>query len=139
MKIEKLIVKFNFKYLWLKHVEGVDLDVHCAKCLLGEYDGRVSSRTKELYDVPLENGIYYLCGVSQPFVWSNNFHLAFQNGEGTVSVERNGICVVISGAVELPVTPDASEHINHPKIKFASYNTCRNWQFANWLKYTGIF
>lgn len=67
MEINHISVNANFKYLWLKTVKGVDLEQHCARCLKGEYDKRISPAMKEGRGIALEDSVYYLCGVAQPF------------------------------------------------------------------------
>lgn len=139
MKIKSMKVNGNFKYLWLKKVTGIDLNTHCARCLLGDYLGIVNSRTREIKEADLENGIYYLCGVAYPYDWNANFHLAFRDGQGNVKVDMNGIEIELEGVEILPINQNAALLVNHPKIKYKSYHTCRNWQFANWLYQSGIF
>ena len=134
INIKQLTVSKPFKYLWLKHITGIDLNVHCAKCLKGEYISDVNNKITSLKDLPLQNGVYYLCGVSLPFVWVNNFHLAFEYSEGdVVRYSNNGIEIIIENAVSLPISEKFIDETNN-KAKYKSYNTCRNWQFANYLK-----
>lgn len=131
--IERLKVEAPFKYLWLKSVRDVNLMEHCAKCLCGDYVNQVSSRTKQLENIALHERVYYLCGVSLPYVWENNFHLAFMESRGDcVECSRLGVSCIIINAKELPITAEAIDN-THPKARFKSYNTCRNWQFANWF------
>ncbi len=54
----QLHITAPFRYLWLKSVTGVDLSVHCAKCLLGEYDERISNTITELRDLALAPAPY---------------------------------------------------------------------------------
>lgn len=131
MRIRHMTVSSPFKYLWLKTVRDVDLSQHCAKCLIGEYDTRISNHITEIHNIPLSDCIYYLCGVAQPYNWHRNFHLAFAPSAGKLlTYENNGISVEIEDAVPLPI--DDSNN-NHPKMIYKSYSTCRNWQFANWF------
>lgn len=135
MKINSIKINKNFMYLWLKSVDGVDLSNHCAKCLLGKYDDRVNNKIIEKHNIELDdNKIYYLCGVSKPYVWNNNFHLAFRYKENSViKYENNGIEVIINNAEMLPINEkyiDKSD-INANKKE---YYTCRNWQFAYYYK-----
>jgi hypothetical protein len=123
--IKEAKITANFKYLWLKYVKGFDITEHCAKCLLGEYEKQVSPKGIFTGDLPIAP-YYYLCGVSMPFVWANNFHLAFEAKEGsTLVIERNGIVLVIDNAVELEIKPPTIQ-LTHKK----EFTTCRNWQFA---------
>ena len=137
MKINELHVIGNFRYLWLKSVNGVNLSQHCARCLIGSYDSRISPKLREYRDLPLIDGIYYLCGVSTPYRWINNFHLAFRNKPGNIiKVERNGIYIEIQDA-EILEFGENDINWNLPQAKDKSFSTCRNWQFANaFYKYT---
>ena len=134
LRINNLVIRANFRYLWLKTVKAVDLDQHCAKCLIGEYDSRISPAPSSIHGLELQDSVYYLCGVSFPFKWENNFHLAFMPQPGsTIHYESNGITVDIEEAVQLPISLDSIDR-EHPKARLKAYNTCRNWQFANWYK-----
>lgn len=133
MNIKRISVNANFKYLWMKTVKAVDLEQHCARCLIGNYDKRISPTMKEGRGIALEDAVYYLCGVAQPFRWEKNFHLAFRPATGkSVHYESNGITIDIEGAEQLPISQDNID-VGHPKAKFKAYNTCRNWQFAHWF------
>lgn len=132
--ISDLEVKSNFKYIWLKKVTGVDLNVHCARCLIGEYDERINSETKKAENLYLDNGIYYLCGVSDPYVWGNNFHLAFRNRNGeNIDFSKHGISIKIKDAEILPIDIKYVDD-TLPFSRLASFYSCRNWQFANFFK-----
>lgn len=130
--IRSIKVTGHFKYLWLKTVVDVNLNVHCARCLIGEYDERISARMSEAADIELPNAPYhYLCGVTTPYVWAENFHLAFVEKEGaTLDVERHGIHIIIDGAEELPFS-EADIDQSDPHARAYAYRTCRNWQFAH--------
>lgn len=131
--IREIKVHGRFKYLWLKYVTGVDLSVHCARCLKGAYSNKVGTKVTEGKDIPLDEAeakAYYLCGVTMPFNWSKNFHLAFVEEEGSLlEVSENGIDIVIENARRIDIVPD---YINpyDPNAHKKAYSTCRNWQFA---------
>ena len=129
--IRKLKVSAPFSYLWLKHVTGVNLAVHCAHCLLGEYDPHIKANLTEAENITLPDAPYhYLCGVSRPYVWSRNFHLAFREKEGSLlTVDRNGIYIEIENAEEVKFSM-ADADPNDPHYRSKNYRTCRNWQFA---------
>ena len=134
LKINFINVTKPFKYIWLKSVIGVNLSVHCARCLCGTYSKAVNADMKHSENIVLENGIYYLCGVSKPYVWKNNFHLAFEYCEGqTLYFNDNGIEVEIENAVALPIDT-AYIDSNDPHFNDKPYYTCRNWQFAHYIK-----
>lgn len=132
--IKTLDVTARFRYLWLKHVTGVDLSVHCARCLKGKYMDNISPHNPHTTDIQLNNGVYYLCGVTLPYVWEKNFHLAFEYSEGSrIEYESNGISVVIENAAALPISEEYIDQ-SDPNAWKKEYRTCRNWQFAHWLK-----
>lgn len=134
MKIKSIEVTGSFRYLWLKTVENVNLSVHCARCLIGEYDSRIKPFKGILEELELKDKYYYLCGVALPYKWENNFHLAFKPCKGSkIDIKENGINIIIEDAERIMISP---ENID-PKdshIKYKSYCTCRNWQFAHWFK-----
>ncbi len=133
MEIINIKIEKPFRYLWLKSVIDVNLDNHCAKCLVGEYCSNINSSKKEFSNIKLNHGIYYLCGVSLPYNYDNNFHLAFKyQNNNILDFSNNGITVKIKNAVSLHIS---IKYVNesHPKSKFKSYYSCRNWQFANYF------
>lgn len=133
MKIKKYSNSGSYAYLWLKEVKGVDLTHHCANCLVGEYDNRIKQSIKNASDLELNNSIYYLCGVARPFNWNDNFHLAFEPCDGeTLIYSDRGIQIEIENAISLPIS-DSFIDPYHPKAKFKTYRTCRNWQFSHYL------
>lgn len=140
--ILELEVTGKFRYLWLKYVRGVNLNVHCGRSLVGNYSELVAA-DQTIYDRfdldEFEARYYYLCGVATPPKWANNFHLAFKYAEGkTVEVERLGVKILISNAEEIPIEWVSPSHnsTNPDWIKQMArklgpaYFTCRNWQFA---------
>lgn len=135
--IKTLDVNAPFRYLWLKRVTGVDLSVHCARCLLGKYMDNISPHAPHTTDIQLDNGVYYLCGVSLPYVWDKNFHVAFEYSEGeVVQTSYNGISVVIENAKALPISESYIDQTD-PNAWRKDYRSCRNWQFAHYLKRRG--
>lgn len=127
-----------FSYLWLKYVHGVDLNVHCAKCLLGDYEQRINANAPEFGNIRLrEAPYYYLCGVSRPYVWSRNFHLAFREKEGSVlEMKSNGIHVILQNAERVTFSQEDIDP-GDPHAKSKAYYTCRNWQFAHKIRKKG--
>jgi len=129
LRIKK--VERKFSSLWLKSVEDVDLSKHCINCLIGErnYGIRQESGCTISLDA---NKIWYLCGVTYPYRWEDNFHLAFEYSSGDVlTIERKGIKLVLRNAKEIPITPDYIDS-DLPQALDPKFNTCRNWQFANY-------
>jgi hypothetical protein len=120
----------RFRFLWLKYVQGVNLNVHCAKCLKGSYSKRIDRTRQYSQMIGLdEDGAkyYYLCGVAEPYIWAKNFHLAFELAPGEMlHYESNGIEIAIIHARQIEIKTLGPE--SHPDKAFF---TCRNWQFAN--------
>ncbi len=140
--ILELEVTGRFRYLWLKYVTGVNLNVHCGRSLLGKYSELVSADLTmyDRFDLDEHEAKYfYLCGVATPPKWGNNFHLAFRYAEGkTLDVERLGVRVLIANAEEIPIqwvspsnNPSTPEWVRElARNRGPAYFTCRNWQFA---------
>lgn len=135
MKIIEFKSIYTYKYLWLKYVTGFDLNVHCAKCLLGEYSKKINVKLFEEdliknIDLDEHNSKYiYLCGVTKPYIWENNLHLALEHCEGsTVVFDECGAHAIIEDAKRIEIKPRI--YYKHPNGRLQNYNTCRNWIFA---------
>lgn len=134
MIIEQLTITGSYRYFWLKTVNNVKLDTHCSYCLVGVNDRRVVT-SGELRNLDLKDSVYYMCGVSAPYVWENNFHLAFMPSPGSrleVFDEEKGVEVIIRDAVSLPISEEYVDP-NDPNIGNEKFRTCRNWQFAHYF------
>lgn len=134
INIQSIKVSKPFRYLWLKSVVDVDLSQHCAKCLIGKYSKAVNNTSSYFENIQLENGVYYLCGVSIPYNWNNNFHLAFEYKQGSsIHYSNNGIEIIIENAVALPISTEYID-ADDPNYNKKAFYTCRNWQFAHYYK-----
>lgn len=134
MYIEKLLIKENYKYLWLKKIIGYDLSKHCAGCLLGEYNKQIEPSKKSYSNIMLDDGVYYLCGVKK---YDTNMHIAFVNNEDQdIVIENDLFEVVIRDAKRLEFGAGDIDYSLQPS-RLKSFNTCRNWQFANYLRKMG--
>lgn len=135
--IKKVNVTGKFKYLWLKYINGIDLTNHCAKCLLGTYSKKISNTTAEAAEITLDESgaiVYYLCGVSMPYNWNKNFHLAFKEKPGSsVKVNYNGIEIELDNAEQILFSMDDINPAD-PNANKPVFSTCRNWQFAHYLR-----
>lgn len=105
--------------------------------MIGAYNNKINNRITKATNIDIDSNIFYICGVSEPFVWERNFHLALQHCEGnTVFVCRNGIRIIVKDAKEIMFNEgDIDQTLKESKLP--AYRTCRNWQFAN--KYKKIF
>ncbi len=70
--IEKLVLRRKYRYLWLKYVQGIDLGVHCARCLVGAYSKAVNATDPAFENLCLPeqftgSDIGVLIGVEQVF------------------------------------------------------------------------
>lgn len=129
--IKKLIIKDRYRYIWLKYVKDVDLSQHCAKCLIGTYESRVNANTYEYTDLVLEESpYYYLCTVWQ---YATNIHLAFREKEGSKIIIDNDYYYAEIINAERIVFDKSRIDVTLPQANRSTYNTCRNWWFANWI------
>ena len=122
----------EYKYLWLKTVTGVDLNVHCARCLIGEYEQAFSGGVRSVRNLQLKPApAYYLCGVAEDRIWSHNLHIAFTEEPGSVIEVDDDFCRVrIVNARRLSINQKYIDRAD-PNSRRGEYRTCRNWQFAN--------
>lgn len=126
----------GFRYFWMKNVRAFDDSKHCARCLVGSYSKAVSNRMKlndpVTEDYPLGE-IVYICGVSQPFNWENNFHMALKVTAGATAELPmfNGQTVIVEDAELIPFDSSVSDELYAGKS--AAFLTCRNFQFGAYL------
>ena len=110
IEIKEIKVNNKFRYLWLKYIMKTQLSVHCAQCLVGEYSEKINPNIGEKHKIQLDEApakAYYLCGVSSPYNWNKNFHLAFIEKEGeTININENGIEIIIENAKRIPITQE---------------------------------
>ena len=134
----------GWRYFWGKRVNAFDPNVHCARCLVGSYVKPIGVRMPVNEEIGLpgfvENDILYVCGVSAPYRWANNLHLAVRvtgdrNDRATMQA-YNGDLLVITGAIAIPFD-DAAAKADHPH-RGKDYLTCRNFQFGASLARAGL-
>lgn len=135
--IKNIVIRRPYKYLWLKYVIGVNLNYHCARCLLGAYSEKINPDIEVITPIVLDEAparYYYLCGVAKSGKWADNFHLAFKHVPGEMILrEGGGIDVIIQDATEIQIVPIDKTTNTHPKRFLPFYHTCRNWRFANMI------
>ncbi len=98
---------------------------------------KINKRTRHEENVSfdeLEAQYYCLCGESLPYMWEDNFHLAWKEKEGeSFEYSINGITIKLKNAKRVEFSQEnidkTHEHADKPE-----YYTCRNWQFANKIK-----
>ena len=105
MRLE-ILKKCNF--FWLRSIKGVDVTQYAtAKA-------------------------YYLCGLSDGFVWALNTHVAFvPDKHSEIHIENDRIRLDITNARRIhfwDYTPSPPGYFTKQQ------RTCRNWIFANYIK-----
>ena len=124
----------GFRWFWAMVVRGFNPEQHCMKCLIGRRVAPMRHRwaTGEAGRVTVElaeGELLYICGVSEGYVWADNFHLALKPSDGSVSAPTyNGALVRVEGAeaLSIPTEPAASKYSRLD----SSFLTCRNFQFG---------
>ncbi len=124
----------GFRYLWMKTVTGFLPRHHCARCLKGEYHpefGPTMDVNARLGAVEYSEGtLLYICGVSSPYRWPQNLHLA---GRVTAGAQAGttvwtGDQLTVSGLERIPFDDRAARR-RFPE-RGEDYLTCRNFQFG---------
>lgn len=130
----------RYRILWLAGVRHVDLTQHCLKSFGQPDRPRLDLRRRhQTVRLSTDNPplAWYLCALPHPWCWDDNAHLAFEHAPGH---EWSGDALVPGLQVEMrnarPITgwgehtiPRSAE-LRQSRI----YRTCRNWQFAWWLR-----
>ncbi|MEU5429769.1 hypothetical protein AB0H73_29835 [Streptomyces olivoreticuli] len=130
----------RYRIMWLAGVRQVDLTQHCLKSF-GFCDRPRVTHTARQQTVVLDAArpplAWYLCALPIPWDWHRNAHLAFEHApghswEGDALIRGLGVRLTnarpIFGWGEHSIPPDA------PQRRSTRYRTCRNWQFAHWLR-----
>lgn len=144
VKIERIELTEDFKYLWLYYITGINLENHCQKSFKGKLCQYVNFKNNGHLEENIvldenDKDYYYLCGAHTHEVWENNFHLAFKKEEGSIiEVEEHGIKVKIVNAKRIIFSEDDIDR-SYPHADEKKYYTCRNWQFAHYLNNHNIF
>lgn len=126
MRIKIIKDKSNWQYFWTKTIKGVDLENHCANTFIGKYLNGDNIYTEE------KN--VYICGVSKPFNYNKNLHVALKENIGhTETINEKGVTITIYDAIRVGIKPlNAGESFNSNRNK-KSFYSCRNWQYGNQL------
>lgn len=126
----------GWRYLWMKRVTAFKPDVHCARCLVGSYDQQFGLKMPVNQTIPVAGAdagaILYFCGVSTPYRWERNAHLAVVvtcvAGDMARLELYTGDILEVAGAVALPFTDETARR-DYPS-RSAAFLTCRNFQFG---------
>lgn len=137
--IEYLKVDMPMAYFWVKHVHDVNLDKHCYNCLKGDRNGdfnkdKSSYKNVKLIDIKGTPKAYYICIGHTSYIINKNYHLAFVYKKGsTIEENRLGVQIKIKDAKKINFSKSDIDYTNKP-ASLLEYNTCRNFQFANYFK-----
>ena len=135
-----LEVKRYHEFFWLRDIRGVDISKCCAECFLGGKDNRVYygtlQKSSAVVDIIVKQSprakAYYLCGLSEGFVWELNTHVAFvPDSNSEIHIDNDRIKLDITNARRIHFWDYVP---NPPGIYTKQQRTCRNWIFANYLK-----
>lgn len=106
----EILKKCNF--FWLRDIRNVDISQCCAKCFIGDKDNRVYygtlHKSNAVVDIIVKQHphakAYYLCGLSDGFVWELNTHVAFvPDSNSEVRIENDRIKLHITNAPPHPL------------------------------------
>ena len=135
-----LEIRKKCNFLWLRDIRDVDIEECCAKCFIGGKDNRVYygtlHKSEAVVDIIVQQHpkakAYYLCGLSDGFVWALNTHVAFVP-------DRNSEIHIENDRIKLDITNARRIHFwdytpNPPGYYSQQQRTCRNWIFANYIK-----
>ena len=92
----RLEIRKKCNFFWLRDIRDVDISQCCAKCFIGEKDNRVYygtlQKSSAVVDIIVKQSprakAYYLCGLSEGFVWELNTHVAVVPDSGNQSAGR---------------------------------------------------
>ncbi|MFH8405275.1 hypothetical protein ACH4FX_10940 [Streptomyces sp. NPDC018019] len=130
----------SYRIMWLAGVRQLDLTQHCLKTFAecDRYDVAPQRRAQTLC-LPAENppAAWYLCALPIPWDWVRNAHLPFEYAPGETwegDALVPGLRVRLTNA--LPITGWGEHSIprNAPRRSSYRHRTCRNYQFAWWLR-----
>lgn len=126
--------------MWLAGVRHINLDKHCLETFGQPDRPSVNPRAPhQKVSLPADNPplAWYLCALPHPWDWASNAHLAFEYAEGHQwegPALVPGLHVTLDNARPLFGWGEQSIPANAPKRHQYLHRTCRNWQFAWWLR-----
>lgn len=136
----RLEIKKKCNFFWLRDIRAVDISQCCAKCFIGGKDNRVYcgtlNKSKAVVDIIVNQHpkakAYYLCGLSNGYVWALNTHVAFvPDADSEIHIENDRIKLDITNARRVVFW----DYVPNPEGFYTQrQRTCRNWIFANYIK-----
>ncbi|GHI41102.1 hypothetical protein Sviol_55100 [Streptomyces violascens] len=137
IEIEK---RASYRILWLAGIRQLDLTQHCLKTFADCDKPRLDIRRRhQRLHLPAgaQPVAWYLCALPIPWDWPRNAHLAFEwapgeTWEGDALVP--GLGVKLANARPILGWGEHSVPREEPLRRSRLHRTCRNWQFAWWLR-----
>lgn len=136
----RLEIKKRCNFFWLRDIRDVDIEACCAKCFIGGKDNRVYygtlHKSQAVVDIIIQQHqkakAYYLCGLSDGFVWELNTHVAFvPDPNSEIHIENDRIKLDITNARRI----NFWDYVPNPHGYYSpEQRKCRNWIFANYIK-----
>lgn len=130
----------TYRVMWLAGIRQLDLTQHCLKTFAECDRHHVNAkRRRQILRLPGSNppAAWYLCALPIPWDWSRNAHLAFEYAPGETwegDALVRGLHVCLTNARLIADWGEHSIPLDAPKRNSLRYRTCRNWQFAWWLR-----
>ncbi|EST26981.1 hypothetical protein M878_26160 [Streptomyces roseochromogenus subsp. oscitans DS 12.976] len=130
----------RYHIMWLAGVRALDLTQHCLKtfgeCDRHRVDTKLRRQTLRL-SAANPPAAWYLCALPIPWDWSRNAHLAFEYAPGETwagDALVRGLGVHLTNARPIMGWGEHSIPRDAPMRNSRLHRTCRNWQFAWWLR-----
>lgn len=130
----------RYHIMWLAGIRELDLTQHCLKTFAESDRHHVDTKLRrQTLRLPTTNPpvAWYLCALPIPWDWSRNAHLAFEYAPGETwegDALVRGLGVRLTNAHPISGWGEHSIPHNAPRRTSRLYRTCRNWQFAWWLR-----
>src|SRR4051812_6645559 len=130
----------DYRILWLAGIRQLDFTQHCLKTFVDCDKPRLDVRRRyQRLHLPAATQpvAWYLCALPIPWDWSRNAHPAFEwapreTWEGDALVP--GLGVKLANARPIFGWGEHSIPPTEPLRRSRLHRTCRNWQFAWWLR-----
>ena len=116
----------SWMYFWIKTIESINIENHCAKTFVGKYlkGNEIETDIKDVY----------ICGVSKPFSYNNNLHIALKYKEGSnITINEKDVLITVQNAERIEIKALKRGEINGANGLKKDFYTCRNWQYSNQL------
>ncbi|MEV0370542.1 hypothetical protein AB0I10_12030 [Streptomyces sp. NPDC050636] len=130
----------SYRIMWLAGIRELDLTQHCLKTFADCDKPRIDRRKQhQTLRLPATNPppAWYLCALPFPWDWPRNAHLAFEYAPGETwegDAMVPDLTVRLANARPIFGWGEHSIPADAPLRRSRLHRTCRNWQFAWWLR-----